>query len=59
MKKLYKTRENKKICGVCNGLAEYLEIDVSLVRLLWVLWGCFGVGIIAYFAAAIILPYKE
>lgn len=59
MKKLYKTRENKKICGVCNGLAEYLEIDVSLVRLLWVLWGCFGVGSIAYFAAAIILPYKE
>lgn len=59
MKKLYKTRYDKKICGVCNGLAEYLEVDVSLIRIIWLVCAFSGVGLIAYFASAIILPYKE
>ena len=36
-KKLYKKTSEKKICGVCAGLAEYLNMDVTVVRLLFVL----------------------
>ena len=59
-KKLYKISEQKMICGVCAGLAEYLNVDVSIVRIVMVLiaFAC-GSGIIAYIAAAIILPEKH
>ena len=47
-KKLKRSRTNRQLCGVCGGLAEYLNMDVSLVRLLWVLFViCGGSGIIA------------
>ena len=47
-----------RICGVCGGVAEYFNIDPTLVRLGWVLVAAcsFGTGIIAYFVAAIIMP---
>ena len=58
-KKLYKSRTDKKICGVCGGLAEYLEVDVTIVRLLAALAILFaGCGLLAYSVAAIIIPYK-
>ncbi len=59
-KKLYKISEQKMICGVCAGIAEYLNVDVSIVRLVTVLiaFAC-GSGLIAYIAAAIILPEKH
>lgn len=48
------------ICGVCAGLAEYFNIDVSIVRLLAVLLAfSVGSGILAYIVAAIILPEKR
>ena len=58
MKKLFRSRENRMICGVCGGVAEYFNIDPTLVRLGWVLVAAcsFGTGIIAYFVAAIIMP---
>ena len=57
MKRLYKSTANKKIAGVCGGIAEYFDIDPSLVRIGWVLL-CFavGTGILAYIVAAVILP---
>ena len=56
-KKLKRSRTNRQLCGVCGGLAEYLNMDVSLDRLLWVLIViCGGSGIIAYILAAIIIP---
>lgn len=58
-KRLYRSVRNKMICGVCQGIAEYINLDPTIVRLLWVLlsmWG--GVGIILYIAAAIIMPVK-
>ena len=58
-KKLYRSSINKKICGVCGGIAEYFDIDPTLVRLGWVLISIFTggfPGIIAYFIAAIIMP---
>ena len=45
------------ICGVCAGIAEYLGMDPTVIRLLWVLLTFFGgSGIIAYIIAAIIIP---
>ena len=59
-KRLYKIEEGKMLCGVCGGLAEYLNIDPTIVRLLWVLMiFCVGTGILAYFVAAIIMPNKS
>ena len=56
-KKLYKSRKNKMIGGVCGGLAEYLNMDPTLIRLGWVLFCALGgSGIIAYIIAAIIIP---
>lgn len=57
MKRLYKSQTNKMICGVCGGVAEYLNIDPTIVRLIWaVLVFAFGTGILAYIVAAIIMP---
>ncbi len=57
MKKLYKSRTDKKLCGVCGGIAEYFEIDSTIIRLLWVLLAFFvGSGILAYIIAALIMP---
>ena len=56
-KKLYKSRENRVLCGVCGGIAEYFDIDPTLVRLAWIIFTCFGgAGIWAYIIAAIIIP---
>ena len=55
-KKLYRSRKNRMICGVCGGIAEYFNIDPTLIRLSLVLFACTGTGILAYFIAAIIIP---
>ncbi len=58
-KKLYRSSTNKMICGVCQGVAEYINIDPTVVRLLWVVFGIAGgFGILAYIIAAIIMPVK-
>ncbi len=60
MKRLYKIEEGKMISGVCGGVAEYFNIDPSLVRIGWVLVGLAGgAGILAYIIAAVILPNKS
>ena len=59
-KKLYKSQTDKKLCGVCGGIASYFEIDSTLVRLAWVAFTLFGgCGIIAYIIAAIVIPNEE
>ena len=56
-KKLYRSRTDKKICGVCSGLAKYFNIDPTLVRLALVLCVLFaGFGILAYIIAALVIP---
>ena len=56
-KRLYKSRNNKMICGVCAGIADYFNIDPSIVRVLWsVLALAVVTGLLAYIACAIILP---
>lgn len=58
-KKLYKIEEGKMLDGVCGGIAEYFDIDPTVVRLAWVFLSFLGFsGIIAYIIAAIIIPRK-
>ena len=57
MKKLYKSDVDRKLCGVCGGIAEYLGIDSTIVRLIWVvLVVFFGTGILAYIISALVIP---
>ena len=57
MKRLYKIKEGKKLCGVCIGVAAYFGLDPTLIRLAWVVFTLLGgSGIIAYIIAAIIMP---
>ncbi|MCI9216153.1 PspC domain-containing protein [Lachnospiraceae bacterium 42-17] len=56
-KRLYRSRKNRMICGVCGGVAEYFSIDPSLVRLGLILFACFGgSGVLGYIIAAIVIP---
>ena len=58
-KKLYRIEEGKKLAGVCGGVAEYLNIDPTVVRLVWALVALCGPGILAYIVAALIMPVKN
>ena len=56
-KKLYKSASDKKLAGVCGGLADYLDMDSTIVRLVWVLVSLAGgAGLLAYLLAALIMP---
>lgn len=57
-RKLQRPREGRKIAGVCAGFAEYLDLDVTLVRLIWLIGTLFsgGLGLVAYFIAWIVVP---
>lgn len=56
-KKLYRSRNDKVLAGVCAGLADYFGIDTALVRIAWVLFTLMGgAGIIAYIICAIVFP---
>ncbi len=58
-KRLYKSKVNKMIAGVCGGIAEYFNVDPTIVRLAWVVFTCLGgSGLIAYIIAAIIIPQQ-
>jgi phage shock protein C len=55
--KLYKSNSNKMIAGVCGGIAEYFNVDPTLVRLGWVIFALFaGSGILAYIIFALVIP---
>jgi len=56
-KPLQRSRVNRKIAGVCAGFAEYLELDPTLVRFLWLMLVLFGgCGLLGYIIAWIIMP---
>ena len=56
-KKLYRSKD-KKLCGVCGGFADYFEIDPTLIRLLWIIFGLMScvIGVIAYLVCALVMP---
>lgn len=57
--RLYKSNQDKMVDGVCGGIGEYLGIDSTLVRLVWVVFCFMGFsGILVYILAAIIIPRR-
>jgi len=58
-KRLYRSRDNKMLAGVCGGIAEYFNIDPTIVRIIMVLISLGGgTGILIYVALAIIMPER-
>ena len=57
-KKLYRSATDKKIAGVCGGLAEYLEIDATVIRLIFLVMLVFGIApiVLVYLIMWIIMP---
>jgi phage shock protein C len=57
LRKLYRSRENKILAGVCGGLGEYFQIDPVIIRLLWIVLSLvWGFGVILYIIAIFIIP---
>lgn len=55
--RLYRSRTNRVIVGVCGGIAEHFNIDPIIIRILWVLLSLgYGTGLILYLVLAIIIP---
>jgi phage shock protein C len=59
VKRLYRSRDERKIWGVCGGIAEYFEVDPTIIRLIAVLTLFFAcTGIIVYIILAIVMPLE-
>ena len=57
-KKLFRSATDKKLGGVCGGIAEYLDIDPTVIRLAWALFTLLGgAGIMAYIIALLVMSY--
>ena len=60
IKKLYRSKKNRIIAGVCGGMGDYFELDSTFIRLLWIfatlIWGA---GLIAYLIAWVVIPEKK
>ncbi len=60
VEKLYRSKNDRMIAGVCGGLAEYLDMDPAIIRLLWAIFTCFAFsGLILYIIACIIIPNER
>lgn len=58
-KKLYRSKKDQKLAGVCSGIAEYFHIDPTIVRLIWALFIlCAGSGVLLYIVCALVIPEK-
>lgn len=61
-KNLFRSGKNKMVSGVCGGLGEYLNIDPTFIRIVWVIISLISgivLGIVVYFIFALIIPYKN
>ena len=57
VKPLVKSQKNRTICGVCGGLAEYLDLDPTVMRIIWILLAVFGgCGLLLYLIFALVMP---
>lgn len=55
--KRLKKSQDKKLFGVCGGVAEYFDMDPTVVRIIWLLAVlCAGTGVLAYLIAALLMP---
>jgi phage shock protein C len=59
-KKLFRSKENRKLAGICGGIAEYFDVDPVIIRLAWVIFVLAGgAGILAYILGWIIIPEQK
>ena len=58
-KKLFRSVDNRMLCGVCGGIGNYFNIDPTLIRLVWALASLSGGGLLVYIIAAIIIPEEN
>lgn len=59
-KRLYRVEKGKKIFGVCGGIAEYFNIDPTVIRVIWaILAFAYGTGVLAYFVCALCMPSES
>ena len=55
--RLHKSTKDKKVAGVCGGIAEWLGVDPTIIRIAWAVLACgWGTGILLYFICAFVLP---
>ncbi|NQT33735.1 PspC domain-containing protein [bacterium] len=57
-KRLYRSMDNRLLAGVCSGLGEYFEIDPVIIRIIWIILGIGGYGILLYMLFWLIIPRK-
>ena len=58
-KRLYRSNRNRMLCGVCGGIAEYLNVDPAVVRLVWIVFCALGgSGALVYLIALILMPHR-
>ncbi len=55
-KKLCRSNTEKKIAGVCGGIAEYFAVDPTVIRLAFIIFACLGGGVLAYLICALVMP---
>ncbi|MDO5036747.1 MAG: PspC domain-containing protein [Tissierellia bacterium] len=59
-KRLTRSSSDRYIAGVCGGVAEYLGIDSTIVRLIWIIFGpAGGLGVALYILAALVIPAED
>jgi len=59
-KKLYLSDTDKKLGGVCGGLAEYFDIDSTLVRIIWIIsFFAYGIGFLPYIICWAVIPREK
>lgn len=59
-RKLYRDTERGKVSGVCAGLSDYFDVDVTMIRVIWlILVLCAGTGLLAYLIMAIVVEPKS
>lgn len=59
-KKLYRSKTNKMISGICGGVADYLSIDPTIVRVLWIIFTLLGgCGLLAYIICLLVIPVEK
>jgi phage shock protein C len=57
---LQRPREGRRFAGVCAGLADYFDFDVTIIRIAWVVaFFCYGTGLLAYIIASFVMPNEE
>ena len=55
-KRLHRVNANKMLFGVCSGLSEYFDVDVSLIRIILIIFFFTGAGFLAYLLCALVMP---